>query len=299
MLKMSAHIQVVPAQTRACLKAIVESLNTHRELKNAQSHIKQAADEICNNVSVELAAFFATITHRGLGVGRFCLIHNHQIDDIVLQADWPTLIEHVKQGRESCVEIYDNPALMIEDLSIIKKHLFDEYSAVLSALKNYKSGGPEVPILPCLQNSEFDMVQDNGHFSTFFSLTEQCHETICMASGKIPQPMDVVRSKRVIDQAEGDLTPEIYCYDLLELLEDLSSEDPQERINRHSKLPFDPLLSKELMLRYAKELKMMKRYHEWVDTQAPTAEIDRQDYARGSSFFPSVISIIPVEPGFL
>lgn len=266
----------VPLDRRAQWKLVQESLATHPELEGLD--LAPAVEAICGaGFSTDVVVLFATITHRGMGIGRFCLIHNHQVDTFVLEQQWDLLRAEAAKAKEQCVEIYHNALLSDSQQHSLKKQLMAEFTAVKSALSNYSLGQPEL-LMPCTdwrKEEVFLLDQDQtgtqGHQLEIASLTERCHETICLAAGQVgAAPLDVTRTLYLLDRPQQDITPIQYCYDLLELLHDLSGPVPAR--NRYSGEPFDPVLEKELRHRYEVQLKMMACYHQWLDSELPVRE---------------------------
>lgn len=254
----------VPLEKRAQRELVRESLLTHPELEGLD--LAPAVEAICGaGFSTDVVVLFATITHRGMGIGRFCLIHNHQVDTFVLEQQWDLLRAEAAKAKEQCVEIYHNSLLTESQQHALKKQLMAEFTAVKSALANYSLGQPQ-PLMPCTdwRKEELLVLDRDGHRMEIASLTEHCHETICLAAGQVgASPLDVTRTLYLLDRPQQDITPIQYCYDLLELLHDLSGPVPAR--NRYSGEPFDPVLEKELRHRYEVQLGMMARYHQWLD----------------------------------
>jgi len=238
------------------MKAITEALETHELLVSHPNLIRQAVRILCGSeLEPDLLDFFTTVTHRFMGVGRFCLIHNHIVDDLILKQRWDELIDHVMKGREVCVEIYDPKAMSIKESTELKQRLSLEFQAVSTAISNYGSDNHDSRILP-VKDCEDDT-----------SLAGVCYTKICVASGHMSTPMDVTREKRILERRQGEITPMLYCYDLLDLLHDVAIGPG---LNRYSGRQFDSSLVEELKTRYDKEIKMMQRYDRWLTTyEAP------------------------------
>lgn len=236
------------------MKALTEALETHGLLVSHPNLIRQAVKALCaSDLEPDLIDFFATVTHRHMGIGRFCLIHNHIVDDLILASKWDQLVDHARKARDVCVEIYDTNTFTPEESAELKQRLILEFQAVSAAISNYGIDDRNVRILP---------IKDCGEGS---SLAQVCYTKICVASGHLSTPMDVDREKHVLERRAGEITPVLYCYDLLDLLHDLSMAGGK---NRYSGRPFEPALAADLKIRYEKEIKMMRRYNEWLLTNS-------------------------------
>jgi hypothetical protein len=249
----TGQVVAIPVKVQACINAIKESLESHRELARVKSDkIHDVAVRICNTFDIRSIAFFVTITHLCMGVGRFCLIHNHKVDDYIL-SESPGAIDDllvwIRQGNLMCVEVFKNPHLDPEDLAIIEHHLVQEFNTVHSAILNYTEQGYGEKIMPCRDGRN--------------SLVESCHGTVCQASGYDPVPLDVNRKIDIIDTVRGSYLPTLFSYDVLDLVHDLLPDQPEARINRFSKLPFAQDLSQDLCKKYSRERAMVRRYHQW------------------------------------
>lgn len=239
----------------ALCRSIKEALLTHYNLKDID--LTEAVDHIYNSgVSDDILILFATISHRWMGIAKYCLIHNHLVDIYVQARNWKALTKHLQQGKEMAAEIYDNQFLSPEEALALKWRLRHEFLAVKSAIQSYApslntTAASHILPRPYQQGDEDREKQ---------SLTEKCFGGICRIEGQMEIPLEVVRKRYILDRKAGDVTPISYCYDILELLADVLEDQ-----NRYAMRSFDPQLKAELCQTYASELAMLKKYHEWLE----------------------------------
>ena len=235
--------KVLDSKTVACLVALKEALSTHQIIRENvdQENINVVDETINNKVDLRYLTFFITITNRCLGVGRWCLHHNHVVDDLILDEDLPALIAHVKRGRQNCIEIFDNPDLSQEEVLVVRKELEREYKAVQSAINNYNGTDAIVP-----------------------TLVRNCYQTICFTEEGSDRPFSMERKIAVFDNPPGDKTPIMCCFDVVELV-GLVADNVS--INKCTKRPFGPKVREYVEERFSKELAMTRRYHRWLDEE--------------------------------
>lgn len=265
-------ILAVPAKIRACIKALSESLSTHRELKVSQKRINEVISAICEKLDLKRVALLATITHRYMAVGRFCLIHNHQMDlwinDENNSDSISQILSWVLKGKKMCVEIFENSNLSPENVSKFKDMLVREFQTVQTAILNYSDLGKSDRIMPCLKESECrpdaELTSKGIKYQGPRSMVENCHGSVCIANGHDVEPLNINRSITFIDHHPGFYIPTIHTYDLLELIHDILPENYLDRINRYSNKHFNKEVSEELRARYDREICLILRYHDWL-----------------------------------
>ena len=257
----------IPAQAQACMKAIKESIGSHNvSLKPGTVH--EFASKICQNFDVKRIALFCAISHRCMGIGRFCLIHNHKLDVWLEEGNAESLeklLAWIRKGRQMCTEIFDNAQLTPEEVAALKNELVTEYNSVRAAIVNYNDSGKDEPLMPCKKPSSAYMAFDGIRYTGERSMVEKCHGTVCSASGSFPAPLNLNRIIFLIDHPPDRIVPTLYDYDQLELLCDLVPENPSERINRFSGKSFRSDSAESIRNSHMKEIKMIKRYHIWLE----------------------------------
>lgn len=258
----------IPARVQACMKAIKESIGSHAGISVKSDIVHHFATVICQNFDVKRIALFCAISHRCMGVGRFCLTHNHKLDTWLEKGDAESLeklLAWIRKGRQMCVEIFANTNLTVDEIDSLKSELVSEYNSVHTAILNYNDLGKDAPLMPCRKPVTATITAEGIRYNGERSMVEQCHGTVCSASGNFPTPLNLNRKIFLTDHPADQMIPTIYTYDQLELLHDLLPEAPAERINRFSKKPFRSEAIDAIRLKHMKEIKMLKYYHAWLE----------------------------------
>lgn len=258
----------IPASVQACVKAIKESLSSHSVSNINPDLLHTLATKICQSFDVKRIALFCTISHRCMGIGRFCLIHNHKLDTWLEKGDAESIEElliWLRKGRQMCVEIFDNNRLTKDEMLALKDELISEYNSVHTAILNYNDLGKDSPLMPCKNPITASMSSDGIKYIGERSMVEQCHSTVCSASGNFPTPLKLNRKIFLVDHPHDQHVPTLYTYDQLDLLHDLLPDNPAERINRFSKVPFRSDIADDLRTKHTKEIKILQCYHAWLE----------------------------------
>lgn len=252
----------VSAKEIACVMVLKDALLSHRLIKEniEDEALESMAREVCAHINEDYLTFFVIITDRNMAIGRWCLINNHIVDDLVTAGDVQGLIEHIKRGRANCPEILDNSELTDEQYRALVDELKLQRKSIQSAIANYR--GDETKIVP--------------------DLMKQAYHTVCVSEQKGLASFSYDRQAPIFDHPPGDVTPIKCCFDIVQLVAivDKSTREGKTRvINPCTRRPFDPSVFDHVRRKYGKELAMMSRYHSWLaeTTMKPIDyEVDRR-----------------------
>jgi hypothetical protein len=201
------------------------------------------------------------------GVGKFAFTFNEELDQAVLDRNIPRLRDLLLGPTEMFVEIYDNPYLTDEDREFAVRMLARSIYAhqlLLEQLRQKDTINDECPVVSMLTE---ETATPNGVSAV--ALANRCYEEVCIQEAQILHD-DPVRTQMntrdkppaqvyTIDRAPSKHTPQVYCFETIELLAAVTQDPP---MNPKSGEPFSPQALNLITTKFRRELAMYRRYQQ-------------------------------------
>lgn len=253
---MASTVRTVPASALVCNKLISQALQSHEVL--TEEDIVFGANYVCSlNLDTEKLALLLLMMSRDTNTGRFALSFNHELDNALKIRD-ASILRRILSGENYLIELYDNPELTDVEKATVERMLTREYQAISATLKQAEpllargQLGAEDLLLPCTEVERVS-VQLGEQQATLYS---RCYDQVCLketfaGGSQIPSVIYTV------DQVAGAASPNTYCFETMELIAALTQDPP---INPTTQQPFSDLALSLLLPRFAKEIKLYRRY---------------------------------------
>lgn len=239
-------------------KIVHDALKTHSKL--LEDDIKFGVDTIVNcskeNIlSDEELASIVLHMYKGSNTGRFCLTFNLDIDMHLRSRDKERIKMLTKAPKEAAFpELYQNDLLTQGEKDTINRMYNKEYYAILNTIE--KSKFCDTPLLPCHQEKDEYIFQDNSNLSIY----NQCYKDICIQESMESTPClsgscNIPQKTYVADCSSGE--NKAYCFDMIDLIKRLGSNNLN---NPKTHKPFSDRAKCQLINKYMKEIKMYRKY---------------------------------------
>lgn len=205
---------------------------------------------------------------------RFALTFNDELDRVIIARDLLELNALMNSSPDVFVELYDNPRLHPEEQTLVYSSLARLQYATKLVLDGIR------------EEHNIESIDLVGYCSSCYNYS--CME-YCEASGLDPissqmsQYNEVPRYIYAVDHAPGVRnigvnippnpfktsssrnnqtcnTPMSYCFDVLDIVASLATTGPTHGYNPQSQQPMSRYAYQTLSQRFAKEIKMYKRY---------------------------------------
>jgi len=182
------------------------------------------------------------------GICKFALIFNEELDTAIKSRDDILLKRLLLGPKEMFIELYDNAFLSSEERDFIIRLISRESFAIMLSIELFK-------------NNPFDINSNNT--------SSICYDQVCFQDAKILDD-DYVRATMskyekpsssvfTIDKSPYSNTPNIYCFDTLDLISSVTEPLP---INPKTNQPFSSYSLNLINQRFHKEIAMYRRYRQ-------------------------------------
>jgi hypothetical protein len=260
----------------ACFHILKYSLSTHKNL--SEKEIIRTSNYICSfifdkkqTLKVENLSKFDSLTQfvtysDQTGICKFALSFNKKLHEAIKSKDFSLLKKLFLGPKEMFVELYDNRYLSPSDKDFLIRLVSREmvsYESLFDKLK-LKIINIEDIKHKCSASSYFELSHTKNK-NTMFSLTSNCYNEVCIQDSRNLNEDDVLSimskyekppsSFYTIDKSSKSQTPQMYCFDTLELIASLP-------INPKTGEKFSKYSLNIINQRFSKEIKMYKRYFE-------------------------------------
>lgn len=205
------------------------------------------------------------------GIGKFALIFNEELDSAIKSQDSNALHDMLLGPKEMFVEVYDNPFLTDDDressLLMLSRSIYanklmlDELRKLITSLENIDDS--------CSTDSALTAETSTSSGVSTVTIAARCYQAVCIQESKILSE-DAVRAQinmndkppqqvYAVDKSASKLTPQVYCFDTLELLKAVSQDNA---INPKTNEPFSPEALNLIKQKFHRELAMYRRYQQ-------------------------------------
>lgn len=210
------------------------------------------------------------------GICKFALIFNEELDNSIKSKDDTKLKRILLGPKEMFVELYDNTFLPPDDRDFIIRLIARESFATVLLIQLLKQKilnlEDIVDTYSSLQDfsnrsSDFILQDSPIHKAQIVTLTTKCYDEVCIQDSTILEDDQVraIMSKYeqspdsiyTIDNSPSSKTPQVYCFNTLDLISSVTSNNP---INPKSQQPFSPYALTIINQRFHKEIAMYRRY---------------------------------------
>lgn len=253
---MVRSVRTVPASVLICNKLVDQALRGHEVL--SEEDIAFGANYVCSlGLNPEKLALVLLMMSKHTNTGRFALSFNHELDNALKIRD-VAILRRILSGENYLVEIYDNPDLTETEKATIERMLAREYQAIRETLNQGEpllargQLDPRDLLDPCPE-VEGIMAQVNDHR---VSLYTRCYDQVCLRE-TLPGGSQIPSVIYTVDQPLGSAVPHTFCFETMELVAALVQEVPVNPVTRQ---PFSELALSLLLPRFAKEIKLYRRY---------------------------------------
>lgn len=264
----------------ACFHATKYVMQTHKSL--SESNIIFASNFITsfyeqsqrrqgdNSFTEDQLILFLVYADRS-GICKFALMFNAALDAAIITEDTNTIMELILAPKEKFVELYDNPYLTDNQRNFITRLVAREIAAFTSAFEALKEKILNFEVIDntCRQETfSVDAIED-GKVTHVTMLATRCYEDVCIQDATIrredaPRALMAKSEKPAenvytVDKAPGEISPSVYCFDTLDLMNAMMSNPP---INPKTSNPFSDYSVRIINQRFSKELALYRRYYE-------------------------------------
>jgi len=253
----------------ACFHILKYSLSTHKNLSDKE--IIRTSNYICSfyinkNISFDSLIQFFTYSDQ-TGVCKFALSFNEKLKNSIKSKDYSLLKKLVLGPKDMFIELYDNNYLSPTDRDFLIRLVSREMVAYESLFDKVKNKIINVEDIKhkCSSNTSYFELTHQKNKNTMFSLTSNCYDEICIQDSKNLNDDQVLSimskyekppsSFYTVDKSSKTQTPQVYCFDTLELISSLPiNPKTGEKFSKHT---FNIIHQ-----RFSKEINMYKRYRE-------------------------------------
>lgn len=251
-------VRVVDDRQIAKDRLVLEALLSHPTLRTCPANVGLAQKALCANVDENFLILFIVFTHRATSIGRYALTHNEIVDRTVQAGDYNGLLVEAGKGFDAIPEVDINHELSHDDKAIIIKSIQFDYNSVHNTIHNYRdsTNGDDDYLIACPTDLTITKHEyEGGEKALHATLYSQCRESVCIANNEGPiKPTCGSDTVRLSEIPRGAVTPEVYCFNLEELLTHLAHNDGPIVTNYLSGAPFNERSLSHLRGRYAKEI---------------------------------------------
>lgn len=239
----------IPASTIVTAKAVARALSTHPDLSDSDVAFGVSYVSSLPLTSDQLALILLMMS-RNTNTGRFALSFNHELDNALILRDTDILSALLtKDPANFFVELYDNQELTDLERQTVENMVRRELEAMKATV--------QYATVLSLDGALEEVELFTGSQETLYS---RCYGDVCVAetSDVMNGGSDIPQIVYAVDQV-GDESPIAYVFDYMDLIAALSTD---QAINPATQQPFSSIAQRELGQRYAKEIKMYRRYLE-------------------------------------
>jgi hypothetical protein len=211
------------------------------------------------------------------GICKFALIFNDELD-LAIRTRNDILLKSIVTGpREMFIELYDNAFLNQEDREFVIRLVSREIFAMnlTFELLKRKIINLEQIDLQCLSETMSSHIEQDRQGIHMSTLTTKCYDEVCIQDARILED-DLVRASMsryektpssvyTVDKPINSSTPQVFCFETLELIAAMTEEIP---INPRTRQPFSQYSVQIIYQRFRKEIEMYRRYKQIKQLQA-------------------------------
>ena len=243
----------------ACIHLVNKVLQSHKNLTSddiqyASNYISSFYSYSSNNPNssfpllddTQLIMFLVYSDQNG--ICKYALIFNEELDIAIKSRDNISLKRILLGPKEMFIELYDNPYLSIEERDFIIRLIARESFAIMLSME-------------LLKKNPLDINSDD--------ISSICYDQVCIQDAKILDD-DYVRATMskyekpsssvfTIDKSPHSDTPNVYCFDTLDLISSVTEPSP---INPKTNQPFSSYSLNIINQRFHKEIAMYRRYRQ-------------------------------------
>lgn len=234
---------------------------------NTPSPQVQSPSEILTEDQLSLFLVYADQT----GISKFALIFNEELDTAIKTRNGAGLKSLLLGGEEMFVELYDNPFLSAEDRDFISRLIARELFATKLALSMLRRKLLNFEAIDdtCASETFSLQAQNVNRQVRVTALAAKCYDQVCIQDARILED-DQARANMskyekppesvyTVDRPDDEESPQVYCFDTLELIDAVTDEEP---INPRTGRPFSIYSLQMINSRFNKEINMYRRYRQ-------------------------------------
>jgi hypothetical protein len=225
-------------------KSLRESLDTHPSLNNSdKKYVIELASNLLKKgtINTDKYYYFLLYSNKNTNTGRFCLTYHKYLIDTIKEKNTNMLNDWILNFKEdSFFELYGNKLLDDTEKAVIKQMLDIEY-AILKQTIEYIIANELISV------DIFNGDIYNGNFNKLLETNKLNYIYI-----EIPPHIYVSE----LEPINNTSVKKLYIFDFMELLFILT----EKNYNPTTKIEFSLITYTQLTDKYAKEIKMIKRY---------------------------------------
>lgn len=247
----------------ACWLLLEDTFSTHDALINYPQEKEASIRHLCSKFNIEYFALFIAVTNKCLSVGKYAVVHNHRVDQMVINSDFEGLKDIINAGIDDLIEFFDNPYLTENQKNRITEQLNVEFQTVKTFVENFrdhksKSHRSVRKRVLVYSGRSGEMKETIVHQSSTLPFISKCRARVCLENGKTPYYSSDSTRLTIRDIRPSRGVPEVMCFDIVELLDILSNDPSLPVINPRTNELFSDDTLFTLQRRYAIEISIYR-----------------------------------------
>lgn len=258
--QLQTHSYGITPDEYSCFLLVKFSLSTHHHLSNddiiyASNFITSLYSSPLFTFTPDLLFIFLTLSNQS-SIGRFALTFNSQLRHLIHSRNDLLLATFLQSlSFNSFVELFDNPFLYLSDKELLIDLLDLDHQSIISVYQTIRNQ---------YESQHGNGVDDDEFKAETFNV---CYNNICInktissglsgIDGILYQANKCSQYVYIVDKSLSSSTPEIFCFDILDLCLIMTQENP---INPHTNDPFSNYSIHTVKNRFRKEIALCLRF---------------------------------------